>query len=324
MIEQTERETSSSSPPPRFFLVPVWLTVEELPGAVEVGALPIVIGRVEGEGVLAIPDARISRTHATVVLSGRLPVVRDSSTNGTFADGERVSGSVSLSDGSVLRTGNTFFVVRARAASGEDADVPESLVGRSPAIALRASVALVARSAASILVLGETGTGKRRSSPARSTAARGAAVARPVNCAAIPESPRTEQLFGHVAGAFTGATTGADGVFRRGTAAPCSSLTRSAEAAGACSGASCRACSPPERSVRLPPRSRAPRRDHASRRGDEPRTSAATVIAGRLPRPTCYARLGDLTRIGLHRCGHRRGGRDRTGRATSSDACSAR
>jgi propionate catabolism operon transcriptional regulator len=86
------------------------------------------------------------------------------------------------------------------------------LRGESPAMErLRQSVVLYARSPATVLIQGETGSGKElvaqaihRESPRR-------AAARPfvaVNCGAIAESLLESELFGHEEGAFTGARRG--------------------------------------------------------------------------------------------------------------------
>ena len=89
------------------------------------------------------------------------------------------------------------------------------LVGRSPAMreALRA-VAQVASTSATVLVLGETGTGKELF--ARAVHERSPRRDRPlvkVNCAAIPANLVESELFGHERGAFTGATARRDGRF---------------------------------------------------------------------------------------------------------------
>jgi DNA-binding NtrC family response regulator len=82
------------------------------------------------------------------------------------------------------------------------------IVGRSrPVREMIARAELVAASRSTVLLTGETGTGKEL--VARAIHARSAQHDRPlikVNCAAIPETLLESELFGHVRGAFTGAS----------------------------------------------------------------------------------------------------------------------
>ncbi len=83
--------------------------------------------------------------------------------------------------------------------------------------AMRAALEVVERVAdtsASVLLIGETGTGKGLVARALHTESRRASAPFvTVNCAALPETLLESELFGHVKGAFTGATANRGGLF---------------------------------------------------------------------------------------------------------------
>ena len=89
------------------------------------------------------------------------------------------------------------------------------IVGRSRAMEeVIRKAELVAETKSTVLISGETGTGKEL--VARAIHARSAQRDMPlikVNCAAIPETLLESELFGHVRGAFTGAATSKKGKF---------------------------------------------------------------------------------------------------------------
>jgi PAS domain S-box-containing protein len=89
------------------------------------------------------------------------------------------------------------------------------IVGRSPALqTAMTAVAQVAATPATVLILGETGTGKELF--ARAIHERSPRRDRPlvkVNCAAIPATLIESEFFGHERGAFTGATQRREGRF---------------------------------------------------------------------------------------------------------------
>jgi transcriptional regulator with PAS, ATPase and Fis domain len=98
----------------------------------------------------------------------------------------------------------------------------ESLVASSEAmVRLRSYLPKVARSDASVLITGETGTGKERVAQAvHRLSSRCAAPFVCINCAAIPDNLVESELFGFERGAFTGAQNAYSGKLRlanRGT-----------------------------------------------------------------------------------------------------------
>jgi DNA-binding NtrC family response regulator len=107
-------------------------------------------------------------------------------------------------------------VVRLREALTE---MPEGsrVIGDSPAIRrVNELVARVAKSDASVLICGETGTGKELvARQLHKQSGRGPFVA--INCAAVPPNLLESELFGHMRGAFTDAKLSRKGLFQEAT-----------------------------------------------------------------------------------------------------------
>jgi DNA-binding NtrC family response regulator len=167
---------------------------------------------------LRLGDRSVSRVHCELVRDGpALRVVDLGSTNGTSIDGVRVR-DAELAAGAVLRLGATTIRVETDdeplhvVLSARDSFGP--VLGASTE--MRRVYALLERAApsdATVLITGETGTGKELVARALHDAgprASGPFVA--VDCAAIAESLIEAELFGHVRGAFTGANVDKKGL----------------------------------------------------------------------------------------------------------------
>jgi len=159
-------------------------------------------------------DARMSSRHAALAFDrGRWVLVDRQSKNGTFVNGRRVT-EHTLSPGDVLRVGSTFIVFAAVPAEPDRR--ASELVGVGAAMTqVRESVTLVAPTDQTVLVLGESGSGKEVVARElhRQSGRRGPFLA--LNCASLRGELLESELFGHVRGAFTGAQRAHDGLFLR-------------------------------------------------------------------------------------------------------------
>ena len=104
----------------------------------------------------------------------------------------------------------TALETRLKAAEGTP-----TLIGETPSmLAVRRLIETIAPTDASVMILGETGTGKEliaRNLHDKSRRAGHAFI--PVNCGALPENLVESELFGHRKGSFTGADTNRKGLF---------------------------------------------------------------------------------------------------------------
>ena len=171
------------------------------------------IGRGQDCGIV-LEDSQTSRLHAKISLEDGALKITDASTNGTFVDGCRITKSP-LDDGDVIRAGDSLLLVRMVPTPRVREAEAHGLLGDAPVMhELRRTLSLVALSDATALVTGESGTGKELIARAIHRASRPEGPFIAVNCGAIAESVAESQLFGHVAGSFTGAHGDHPGFFR--------------------------------------------------------------------------------------------------------------
>ncbi|MBI4701471.1 MAG: sigma 54-interacting transcriptional regulator [Deltaproteobacteria bacterium] len=175
---------------------------------------PCTIGRSSECPVALVHDPRVSRRHATIRVGADGASIADCSANGTFINGRAID-TCALADGDVVRVGDSFLVLRRRGPIGDESEPETELLGASPAMEeLRRTVALVGPTKISVLIVGETGTGKELVARALHAAYRPAGPFVPVNCSAIPDGLAEAALFGHCRGAFSGADRDQPGYFR--------------------------------------------------------------------------------------------------------------
>jgi DNA-binding NtrC family response regulator len=101
-----------------------------------------------------------------------------------------------------------------RVAKGSGNDAMPELIGESEAICrVRELVQRIAPTPATVLIEGDTGTGKELVARLLHSRSRQRGLFVPVNCGAIPPDLMETELFGHAKGAFTGAHQLRDGLF---------------------------------------------------------------------------------------------------------------
>jgi transcriptional regulator with GAF, ATPase, and Fis domain len=170
---------------------------------------------------IVLNDATVSRRHAEILRTKDGVILRDlGSTNGTFVGPVRVK-EVYLAPDTHFRVGRTEMVFTP---IDEIIDVEpsseanfEGLVGNS--VAMREVFGILERVAPTdltVLICGETGTGKELAS--RAVHSRSGRCDRPLvvfDCGAAPDNLIESELFGHRRGAFTGAVEARPGVFEQ-------------------------------------------------------------------------------------------------------------
>ena len=170
---------------------------------------------------LRLSDPMVSRRHAALdLLEGQLRLLDLESTNGTFVNGVRVMDAL-LRGGEVIGIGGNALRVDStgdsHAAAIGKARGFGKVVGASAV--MRRLYPLCERVAASdvtVLIEGETGTGKE--ALAESLHEAGPRASGPFvvfDCTEVPPNLAESELFGHERGAFTGATAMRKGVFEQ-------------------------------------------------------------------------------------------------------------
>jgi len=171
------------------------------------------------ENDLVIADETVSRVHFEIVRDAKGYLVRDmKSTNGTFLDSAEVKEAY-LRAGSVIKAGEvelkfTPFEERIEILPSEKEALGD-MVGKSPAMReIFGLVEKIAPTDATVLIEGETGTGKDMI--ARTLHQLSPRADKPfivVDCGAVAGTLIESELFGHEKGSFTGAVAARQGAF---------------------------------------------------------------------------------------------------------------
>lgn len=177
--------------------------------ALEIGAETLVVGRNEACD-LVLDDKKVSAVHVELVATERGVRIRDvGSRNGTFLGDTRV-GEVYLLKPTVLTVGDTRLEFSPNAPA--QVDIPEvaefgPLVGQSASMrGVFERLRKAAPTELTVLILGETGTGKELVAQAiHQASSRAHKPFVVVDCGSIPPSLAESALFGHERGSFTGA-----------------------------------------------------------------------------------------------------------------------
>jgi transcriptional regulator with PAS, ATPase and Fis domain len=185
------------------------VTVELPPGR------SLVIGSSRAADV-RVQDRAVSARHCEVRADVRgVEVVDLGSTNGLYVGAARLPSALLIEDGASFVIGSTSITARALT-EREPGHAPAApgMIGSSPAMRRVAeTLARHARSRASVLFQGESGTGKDVAARALHCLSGRTGRYVPLNVGAFPDALADAELFGHRRGAYTGAVTNRTGAF---------------------------------------------------------------------------------------------------------------
>ena len=188
---------------------------------IRIGNARVPPGRDGSGNDLALDDKKVSRFHCEISFTDKGWLLTDlDSTNGTWLDGKRVERAY-ISPGSSIVVGDSSILF---APIDEEIVVDPDKDGRfgemvGVSLKMRQIFGLLKKIApmdVSVLITGETGTGKElvaRGLHEGSSRAKGPFVV--LDCGSIPENLIESELFGHEKGSFTGATGAREGAFER-------------------------------------------------------------------------------------------------------------
>jgi len=178
----------------------------------------VTIGGMQDNDVV-VRDDTVSRYHCKIVQEDQAYVLVDlRSTNGTFVNNVRIREAF-LRPGCTLAVGQTQIKFNA---TDEEVEIVPSrkdhcgdLIGRNPKMReIYSIIEKIAPTATTVVIEGETGTGKEvvaQSIHKLSSRAKGPIIV--VDCGAVPPNLIESELFGHEKGSFTGATMTRQGLF---------------------------------------------------------------------------------------------------------------
>jgi DNA-binding NtrC family response regulator len=178
------------------------------------------IGKVD-ENDLVLPEETVSRVHCEILRDQKGHLLRDlHSTNGTFLDGAEIREAY-IRAGSVITVGTVQLKFQPFEERIEILPSDKEQLGEMVASSLRMReifglVERIAPTEATVLIEGETGTGKDL--VARTLHGLSKRKDQPfivVDCGAVSGTLIESELFGHEKGAFTGATTTRVGAFEQ-------------------------------------------------------------------------------------------------------------
>ena len=179
----------------------------------------LVFGRSAEAGVIVDHEA-VSRRHTAIRRRGEAVLVEDlRSRNGTTLNGSPLTGVRRAAAGDVIGIGPVTAIVARSNAPGAQAPpaAPRVIVADPVMKQVFALAERAAQAPISVLIVGETGTGKEVIAEAiHRLSPRATAPLVRVNCAALTESLVESELFGHERHAFTGATAMKHGFFEAG------------------------------------------------------------------------------------------------------------